>query len=148
MPVTARIHSISKEAYLAAHDGNQSRFQLSATDDVLDLDWNWHEIHFLLTGDSTLTFLLSGSQVTDVSEHCQVHSPEAIRDVFLRLKAIPDEDFMARFNPTAFNALNIYPGNGNWSATNAASIATALRKFLNKLQQTVDSDQGLMVVIC
>ena len=79
MGLTARIYPITAQAYAVAATGVSDKLAISAAAGVVDLDKAWHAIHHLLTGNSTLTFLLSGTPVQGVSEHCEVHSPAAIK---------------------------------------------------------------------
>ena len=84
MGVEASIHAISRASYAAAQRGDLSELEVDSSVEILDLDKAWHAIHYLLTGDSKLTFLLTGTQIEDVEEHCEVHSPDSIRSLQLK----------------------------------------------------------------
>jgi hypothetical protein len=145
MGLRASIYQISAAAYEAARSGDLAKFEL---DDVskINLEKDWHAIHYLVTGDSTLNFLLSGTQLPQVSEHCEVHEPASIEALHRRLSETSVSQIMANFDPATFNQLQIYPD--GWSEADASYIQASLEAFLSKLKQAADSKRGFFVVIC
>jgi len=144
MGLRARIYAISRASYAAALHGDLS----FAVDESLDLDKAWHAIHYLLTGDSELNFLLTGTQIEDVSEHCEVHSPESLRSLQLKSASMSVAEIMSGFRVNDFNHRNIYPEGDKWTEDVAPYIAEHLERFLRKLRELADSELGMMVIIC
>jgi Domain of unknown function (DUF1877) len=145
MGLRASIHAISRASYAAALRGDMSEFDADFSVESVDLDKAWHAIHYLLTGDSELNFLLTGTQIAGVSEHCEVHSPKSLRSLQLKLASMSVPEIMSGFRVDTFNDLNIYPG--GWTKDMAAYIAQQLERFPRKLRELVDRELGLMVII-
>ena|SRR5215467_2226924 len=143
MGLRASIYAISRASYAAALRGDLS----FAVDESLDLDKAWHAIHYLLTGDSELNFLLTGTQIEDVDEHCEVHSPDSLRSLQLKLASISVAQIMSAFRVDDFNDRNIYPEGDQWTKDVAPYVAEHLDRFLRKLRELVDSELGMMVII-
>ena len=143
--MTAGIYAVSAQAYAAALNGNSEAFVLSDSIPGIDLDKAWHAIHYLLTGDTTLTLLLSGTQIVGVSEHSEVHAPENIAALHHRLSSILAAEIVQKFDPTEFNRLGIYPE--GWTVPGASYIEQHLRVFIAMLERAADSGHGLFIVI-
>jgi len=62
MGVGARLHAISQEFYEAALAGdiNDEMLPPGEVIECVDLESAWHAMHYLITGDLSLTFLLGG----------------------------------------------------------------------------------------
>ena len=73
----------------------------------VDLDKDWHAIHFLLTGDTKWSFLNTGVQVAVVDGHYEVHSPRDVAALHARLSKTTPSALMSNFNPTKFDELKI-----------------------------------------
>jgi hypothetical protein len=144
MGLRAGIHAISRATYAAAL-GDDSELAVASSIKSVDLDKAWHAIHYLLTGDSELTFLLTGTQIEGISEHCEVHSPDSLRSLQLRLASTSVAEIMSGFRLDDFNDRNIYPG--GWTKDMAPYVAEHLERFLRKLRELVDDESGMMVVI-
>ena len=69
----------------------------------INLDKAWHAIHYLLTGNSEHTFLLTGTQIEGVSEHCELHSPDSLRSLQLGLGSMSVAEIMSGFRCDDFN---------------------------------------------
>lgn len=144
MGLIAHLHQISRLQYEAAKIGNADAFRnATASGRTIDLDKAWHAVHFLATGDTSLMFLRSGEQVPDVSEHCEVHSPEATADILQALAA--KSEMLNSFDPDVFNDLNIFPG--SWDDASVEYIEQRLSELLVFLQEAADNKQGLLVTI-
>src|SRR5262249_23343162 len=102
-------------------------------------------IHYLLTGDSQLTFLLTGTQIEGVSEHCELHSPDSLRSLQQKLASTSVAEIMSRFRLDDFNDRNIYPG--GWTEDMVPYVAQHLECFLRKLRELVDGELGMLVII-
>ncbi len=143
MSMTARIHLITPSAYDAAIRGDPENFQ---TVEHIDLDTAWHAIHYLITGDSARTLLFSGYQV-EVSEHCEVHSPQSINSLHETLKSKKFVELMAKYQPQQFDQLDIYDGPG-WEKRDADFIQAHLLSFLHLVETASDKGYGFLIVIC
>ncbi|MES2524407.1 MAG: YfbM family protein [Gemmatimonadota bacterium] len=83
----------------------------------LDVDKAWHAIHFLLTGtawggEHPFNFVVTGG--TEIGEdlgYGPAHgfTSAEVREIAAALELLPVEQFMARFNPIALEADEIYP---------------------------------------
>jgi hypothetical protein len=145
MGLTAGIHAISRATYAAALGDDSSELAVASSIESVYLDKAWHAIHYLLTGDSELTFLLTGTQIEGISEHCELHSPDSLRLLQLRIASTSVAEIMSGFRFDNFNDRNIYPG--GWTEDMAPYVAQHLERFLRKLRELVDGESGMMVVI-
>jgi Domain of unknown function (DUF1877) len=139
----ATIHLITPTAYDAAMLNDHENFQVSGQS--VDLGKAWHAIHYLLTGDHKLTFLLTGKQILDVSEHCEVHSPDAIAALYEEHRGSSASDIIANFDAARFVKLGIYPD--GWSSLSAEYVREWLEPFLVILKRGADCNHGFLVVI-
>jgi hypothetical protein len=80
----ARIHPISRASYANAQRGDSTEFAVDSRGETDDLNKAWYANHYRLTGNSEFTFLLT-AQIEGVSEHCEVHSPDSLRLLQLKL---------------------------------------------------------------
>jgi Domain of unknown function (DUF1877) len=101
------------------------------------------------TGDSEKTLLSGGVQMKEVSEHCEAHSPEAIRALHHRLSSTSVPAIMANFDAEVFNAKEIYDGPG-WDDSDWTRdyIEKHLRTFISVIGQAAGQNKGILVVIC
>jgi hypothetical protein len=147
MGLTAAIYAISRATYAAAQGDDSDELADASSIKYIDLDKAWHAIHYLLTGNSEHTFLLTGTQIEGVSEHCELHSPDSLRSLQLRLGSTSVAEIMSGFRCDDFNDRNIYPFPGEWTEDAAPYVAQYLERFLGKLRELVDGESGMMVVI-
>jgi hypothetical protein len=118
----------------------------------LDLDKSWHGLHYLLTGtawDGAPPFslaILGGAEIGEDTGYGPPRylTPEEVRAVAGALHRTPHESFLARFDPAAMNAAEIY--SGGWE--NCA--AQAMRQQLGHLAEFYASAaaDGMAVLIC
>jgi hypothetical protein len=150
MGMGAGLHAISQEFYEAALAGNINDEMLPPGEviEFVDLESAWHAIHYLITGDLSLTFLLSGTQLKGVSEHCEVHAPQSMKALCDTLSQRSVADIMPNYDPAAFAKYAIYPN--NWEASDAtrARVERQLIQFLRLLRDVVGRNAGLLSVIC
>jgi hypothetical protein len=114
-----------------------------------ELDKAWHAIHYLVTGDSKKTLLSGGVQLKEVSEHCEAHSPEAIRALHHRLSSTSVPAIMANFDAEVFDAKDIYDGPG-WDDSDWTRhyIEEHLKTFISVIGQAASQNKGILVLIC
>lgn len=140
-------HAISNKGYDHAIVGADEKFRTVSEIPPVELDKAWHAIHFLLTGDTRMTLLLSGTQVPGVCEHCEVHRAESIRDLYATINGRTVDELLAAFDVKIFDDLKIYPG-PEWSEIGSSFIRPFLKDFVDFLKSLTDRNLGLMVVIC
>jgi hypothetical protein len=104
----------------------------------LDIDKDWHALHFLLTGDGGLgergtrpplplgNVVQGGTETEWECTYGRVRSltPDGVRAVADALGRISVEELRSRFSVASFNAAEIYPlGRGaNWTEDEAESV--------------------------
>jgi hypothetical protein len=104
----ANITLITAETFEAAK--NNLRNCARCEDETsVDLDKDWHAIHYLLTGDTKLTFLNTGIQVAEVDGHFEIHSPQDVAALHARLSKTSASELVSNFNSMKFDELGIYP---------------------------------------
>ena len=112
--------------------------ELKNNERFLDIDKDWHALHFLLTGDGELKphsplpppplcNVVQGGTETPwecTYGHVRSLSPEEVRDVAGALKKISVADLRAKFSVESFNAAKIYPHgrHGDWTSDEAESV--------------------------
>lgn len=145
MGMCAHIYLISSDAYAAALRGDIEAFDTGSQGIVADLDKAWHAIHYLVTGDRELRFLIGGVQIQSVSEPFEAHSPESIRALHKRLNATSISALMANFDAGVFNTHDIY--SGPWDATAADYIKGHLASFIATVRLAADQGKGIAVFL-
>jgi len=86
-------------------------------DVVLEMDKEWHGIHFLLTGDPWSTkgpygqVILGGKEIgPDLgSGPARVLTAPQVKEIAAKLRAMPAETLMARYDAEEFTKAEIYP---------------------------------------
>ncbi len=146
MSMTANVYLISQAAYNSATEGNLENFQLQSDAESVNLDKAWHAIHYLITGDPSLNFLLTGSQVKGIDELFEVHSPDDISDLKRKLSEKFVSKLISSYQPKEFNALNIYGGPG-WDGSSVKYIEQYLTVFLDILKEATKRGDGIAVSI-
>jgi hypothetical protein len=150
MSLLACIYLISLDAYSCVLRGDDAAIAAGDVEGIAaELDKAWHAIHYLVTGDSEKTLLSGGVQMKEVSEHCEAHSPEAIRALHHRLSSTSVPAIMANFDAEVFNAKEIYGGPG-WDDSDWTRdyIEKHLRTFISVIGQAAGQNKGVLVVIC
>src|SRR5262249_44790101 len=102
-------------------------------------------IHYLVTGDRELRFLLEGVQLQAVSEPFEAHSPASIAALNQRLTNTTPATLMAKFDPDVFNALGIYPG--QWDAAASDYIEGHLIRFIAVVRRAAARGKGIAVFL-
>jgi hypothetical protein len=142
MPLQARIQFITLQAFEAAKRGDKS-WRPCEGQPCIDLDIFWHAIHYLLTGDSNVAFLQSGVQVQEVSEHCEVHSPQDIAALDARLSKTTVSELMSTFDSKKFDSLGIY--RGRWTVPTDVSEPYTFKVHQEIDKQNREAIQGRLV---
>lgn len=145
MGMCAHIYLISSDAYRAATRGDIEGFDTGDEGIVEDLDKAWHAIHYLVTGNDELRFLLEGVQIAAVAEPFEAHSPESIAELNRRLANTTASALMANFDADVFNARHIY--SGLWDATAADYIEENLIRFISVVRRAAEQGKGMAVFL-
>jgi hypothetical protein len=141
----AHIYLISSDAYSAALRGDIEAFDAGCEGIVADLDKAWHAIHYLVTGDHELRFLVGGVQIQSVSEPFEAHSPESVMALHQQLSTTSSSTLMANFDPNVFNTHDIY--SGPWDSTAAGYIKEHLASFISALRLAAIQGKGIAVFL-
>lgn len=145
MGLRANIHPITAESYDAAMRGDLGSFSPSEALDGADLDKTWHAIHYLLTGDTDLRFLLSGCDVAAYGGHVTAHSPQEVAALHTLMSSKTNEQIMTAFGAELFNELGIYPD--GWDASAACYLAECLERFRRLIQRAANKGYGIAVTL-
>jgi hypothetical protein len=163
LPLLAKIRLITSEDFDAAKRGDVKSDRPCGDQTSVELSIFWHAIHFLLTGDADPTFLRSGVQIPQVSEHCEVHSPRDVAALDARLSKTTVSELMSNFDSTKFDALELY--GGRWAFPTDVSepytfetaqeidrqhrqrLQELLVRFIAFVKHAAENDLGFLVVI-
>jgi hypothetical protein len=127
--------------------------------DHVDLDKNWHALHFLLTGtawegEPPLDVLVRGGE--DVGEEdvgygpARLLHPAPVTDLHRALDGLPFERLLERFDGVEMDALEIYPS-GGWSAVDpraerdVGGMADAYEQLRQLVRKGAAERRGLLV---
>jgi hypothetical protein len=135
----------SIEDFIYPDDGD------SEPDNHIDLDKAWHAIHFTLNGkawegdEPLFLTILGGTEIGEDAGYgpARYLSADQVKAVSSALSDLPREAFVARFNPSAMTAAEIYPG--IWEDEDddgldyVASYYTDLRNFYLAASQRGDA---------
>jgi hypothetical protein len=105
----ANIWLVTPKTFEAAKRGDWENCAPCEDKTSVDLDKDWHAIHYLLTGDTKSTFLHTGVQLAGVDEHYELHSPQDVAALHSRLSATSASALMSTFDAKKFDELEIYP---------------------------------------
>ena len=151
MGATAGIYPISELSYQAGVRGDAESRSVSEIVAGVDIDKAWHAIHYLLTKNTSMFFLLTGQQIPGVSEHCEVHSPASVAQLWAEVAGLTVQDLMINFDPERFSAFNCYPGiwNDQQGHTDQGRgyLEQQLQRFLAALKEAAGNKLGLLVTI-
>ena len=164
MGLRAKIHLITSETFEAVKSGHLENSTPCEDKTSVDLDKLWHAIHFLLTGNTSMTFLRSGVQVPpEASGHIEVHSPQDVAALDARLSKTTVSELMSTFDSAKFDALEIY--GGRWAfptdvsepytfktaeeidRQNREHIQELLVRFIAIVKHAAEKDLGILVAI-
>lgn len=125
-----------------------------------DLDKDWHALHFLLTGDSSMDIehrpedplrnvVMGGHETELVTGYgpARVFELEDVRSIADALAKISVDDLRSRFSAKAFNAEEIYPNPrpGGWSEQEIQGVFDLFPLLVRFFQEAVKA--GEVVVI-
>jgi len=119
---------IAESFFYPDYDEDYDHFFPPDDDRYFDLDKDWHALHFLLTGESSLDetkasapycYVVMGGTPTQFEASygfVRYLTPEEVKAVAELLNTISVDELRQRFDPAAFNALEIYPNPspGGW----------------------------------
>jgi uncharacterized protein DUF1877 len=126
----------------------------------VDLDKDWHALHFLLTSDASLdeehrpndplhNVVMGGHPTTIDAGYGPVRkfSRQDIRQIVEALSPISAEEFRARFSADAFNAAGIYPNPrpGGWTIDEAGMVFELFPKLRQLFEDALSRDEIVIV---
>ncbi len=83
---------------------------------ILELNKSWQAIHYMLTGSSgqsrhSLSELMFGGKamIAADDEAPRLQDPEQVQQLSVKLQAVSNEDFAAKYNPKMMDASQVYP---------------------------------------
>ena len=163
LALRATVRLITLQAFEAASRGDVKIWTPCEDQTSIELDQFWHAIHYLLTGNTNLTFLQSGVQIDQVSEHCEVHSPQDVVALHARLSRKSASGLMSRYDSAKFDELGIYPKGWaiptdvtqpytlkvaeEWDKYQRGHIEELVVRFVSFVQLAADKRLGFLVTI-
>lgn len=145
MGIRANVHPITSESFDAAMRGDLDLFAPSEALDGTDLDKAWHAIHYLLTGDRDVRFLLTGHDIAAYGGHVEAHSPADVAALQARLASKTNEEILSAFDADLFNKMGIYPD--QWDESARSYVAEWLQRFRLVVDRAADNQCGLAVTL-
>lgn len=146
MAQRATIHAINQASYQAVVDGRSEEMETIEEVSPIHIDKSWHAIHYILTGSTENTFLASGTQMDIVDEHCEVHSPESVKELNRRFEGTNADLLLEQINFVAEETKEIYV----WGpkADFYDYIHEYLEEFIKFTREASRQSYGFLVVIC
>jgi len=126
----------------------------------VDLEKDWHALHFLLTGDASLNpehhpndplyNLVMGGRPTSIEASygpVRKFEHDEIRQIVTALEKISVEELRERFSPEAFNAAEIYPGPapGGWDLTEMKGVFEIFPKLRQLFVDALNAGEVVIV---
>ena len=124
----------------------------------VDLDKDWHALHFLLTNDASMNpdhrpnaplhNVVMGGQPTTIDATfgpVRKFSTHDIRQIVDALRVLTVEDLRARFSAESFNAARIYPARGNWDTEEVESVFQLFPKLLQLFEDALTENEIVIV---
>jgi hypothetical protein len=126
----------------------------------VDLEKDWHALHFLLTGDASLdpehhendplyNVVMGGKPTSLEASYGPVRKfePDDIKQIVAALEDISVDDLRARFSPEAFNAAEIYPGPvpGGWDLEEMAGVFELFPKLRQLFVDALNAGEIVIV---
>ncbi len=147
MGLRATVHLIDQNLSNMRGEAPPEPFEVLKTPPAIDLDKSWHALHYLIPGDHFLSFLHTGWQLENVSEHCEAHSLEDVLLLNEQFASRSIANMMSRYTPEQFDQLNIYDGPG-WNWEMKEYIESNLLLFRKQIDHAVRLKCGMLIVIC
>ncbi|MDS3859404.1 YfbM family protein [Thermosynechococcaceae cyanobacterium BACA0444] len=128
--------------------------ELSATATVaLDIDKDWHGLHYLLTGQAWESpgilgqVILGGQEVGDDLGYgaARLLTSEQVQVVAQALSHLSTDEFAAKFNPSQLNEADIYPG--NWEEADRPGLAESYENVASYYQDAAAQGQGMLLYL-
>ena len=126
----------------------------------VDLEKDWHALHFLLTGDVSLNpehhpndplhnLVMGGKPTSLAASYGPVRKFEHddIRQIVAALENISVDELRARFSPEAFNAAEIYPRPtpGGWDLTEMEGVFEIFPKLRQLFVDALNAGEVVIV---
>jgi hypothetical protein len=126
----------------------------------VDLEKDWHALHFLLTGDSSMetahrpgepfrNVVMGGREANFQTGYgpARWFDPEDINDIAGALTKISVEDLRARFSAEAFNEAEIYPRPrpGGWDEEEVEGVYDVFPKLVRFFEQAAAAEEVVIL---
>ena len=126
----------------------------------VEMEKDWHALHFLLTGDASLNpehhpndplhNLVMGGKPTSLDASygpVRKFDQEDIKQVVAALETISVDDLRARFSPEAFNAAEIYPRPtpGGWDLAEVEGVFEIFPKLRQLFVDALNAGEVVIV---
>lgn len=126
----------------------------------VDLNTDWHALHFLLTGDNSmepchieddpLHNVVMGGHSTKIEASygpARCFSQVEVYDMVQALSEITVEELRARFSPEEFNAARIYPNPrpGGWTADEVEDVFHLFPKLCQLFKDALRNNELVLV---
>ena len=126
----------------------------------VDLEKDWHALHFLLTGDGSLNpehhpnnplhnLVMGGTPTSLQASYGPVRKfePDDITQIVAALEKISVDELRARFSPEAFNAAEIYPRPtpGGWDLAEMDGVFQVFPKLRQLFVDALNAGEVVIV---
>jgi hypothetical protein len=126
----------------------------------LDIDSEWHALHYLLTGDTSmepahdpddpLHNVVMGGHPTEIEAtygSARCFSQVDISDIVQVLSEITVDELRSRFSPDDFNVAKIYPNPqpGGWSKDEIEGVCMLLPRLQRLFEDALDANELVLV---
>jgi hypothetical protein len=130
-------------------------------ENYFSLEKDWHALHFLLTGDTSMSMeentqvlpplcnVVIGGTPTEFDAtygFVRYLTPEEVREVADALSQISAEELKGRFNPNLFKQGDIYPGGDGWDEDQIEFLLNELYPELLEFFQKAAKEGDIMLL--
>lgn len=128
----------------------------SSKDVVLEMDKEWHGVHYLLTGDPWSPRGVLGQAILGGGEFgpdigygpARYISPRQVSEIAVALKNLPIEKFKSRYDPKAMMKAEIYPTIWEREGQEGLSwLVAGLEKLTEFYSQAAAQGKGVVLAI-
>ncbi|AFY62295.1 YfbM family protein [Synechococcus sp. PCC 6312] len=120
---------------------------------ALDIDKDWHGLHYLLTGQAWESpgvlgqVILGGQEVGEDLGYgaARLLLPEQVRGVAEALRVLSPDELMGKFDPAGLNDADIYPG--NWEEADRPGLGESYENVASYYQDAAAQGQGMLLYL-